>query len=197
MGPYNSLGAGGYYARIFLNVTGREPHGIIPLAQYDTIRNELVAELTAIPDIEGAPLPTQVFKPEEIYRTVKNIPPDLIVYFGNLLWRSVGSVGHNAIHTLENDTGPDDANHAQHGIFVLNNGVHTGEHHNLDIRDVAPTVLSLMNISIPADMQGRSIVASSTEATTTNAQPPIYEDDVYTEDEKKAIEDRLRSLGYL
>ena len=39
-------------------------------------------------------------------------PPDLFVYFGDLRWRSVGTVGTGQIHTFENDTGPDDANHA-------------------------------------------------------------------------------------
>ena len=46
------------------------------------------------------------------------MPPDLIVIFGDLYWRAVGSIGLNTLHTFENDTGPDDANHAQYGIFV-------------------------------------------------------------------------------
>jgi len=190
-------GAGGYYARIFLNVAGREPSGTIPPDQYDTIRNELVAKLTAIPDTEGTPLPNQIFKPEDVYQTVNNIPPDLIVYFGDLLWRSVGSVGHQAIHTLENDTGPDDANHAQQGIFILKNNEHTGQQHNLDIRDVAPTVLSLLNVPIPTDMQGRSLIEPAIQSASTEMQPAAAEGDVYTEEEKKAMEDRLKSLGYL
>jgi hypothetical protein len=27
-------------------------------------------------------------------------------------------VGYGAIHTFENDIGPDDANHARHGIYI-------------------------------------------------------------------------------
>ena len=191
-------GAGGYYARVFLNVKGREPNGTIEPTQYESVRNTLAKQLKTIPDPNDKPLPTQVFKPEEIYQTINNIPPDLIVYFGDLLWRSVGSVGHNAIHTLENDTGPDDANHAQHGICVFNNGQTQGYQHNLDIRDIAPTVLEMMNIPIPADMQGHSILgASKTDQKEPPSQPESSTDDVYTEDEKKALEDRLKSLGYL
>ena len=37
-----------------------------------------------IEDEEGKNIGTKVFKPEEIYKEVKNIPPDLIVYFGDL-----------------------------------------------------------------------------------------------------------------
>ena len=51
--------------------------------------------------------------------TVNGVAPDLIVYFGDLDWRSVGAVGLGSIHTFENDTGPDEANHDWHGIFML------------------------------------------------------------------------------
>ena len=39
--------------------------------------------------------------------------------FGDLLWRSVGQVGTGTVHVFENDTGPDDANHAHEGLYVL------------------------------------------------------------------------------
>lgn len=190
--------AGGYYARVFLNVKGREPHGLIDPLEYETVRNALAEKIKGIPDPDGNSIQTQVFKPEEIYQTVNNIPPDLIVYFGDLLWRSIGSVGHNDIHTLENDIGPDDANHAQHGIFVLHDNQHQGYQSNLDIRDVAPTVLTLMDIPIPSDMQGHSTLETTTTDQTTQTTPSdAPTDDVYSAEEKKALEDRLKSLGYL
>jgi predicted AlkP superfamily phosphohydrolase/phosphomutase len=34
-------GAGGYYARIFLNVKGREPEGTVAMADYEALRDEL------------------------------------------------------------------------------------------------------------------------------------------------------------
>ena len=43
----------------------------------------------------------------------------LMVCFGDLSWRSVGSFGHGGVYTFENDTGPDDANHAENGLFIL------------------------------------------------------------------------------
>ncbi len=190
-------GAGGYYARVFLNVAGREPRGIVPPEQCPFLCAELSKKIEGIPDDRGNPLPTQVFKPEDIYCTINNIPPDLIVYFGDLLWRSVGTVGHRAIHTLENDTGADDANHAQHGVFILRDGTHAGKRDNLDIRDVAPTILGLMDVPIPADMQGHALVDIPSPPASPEARPARAASDVYAEDEKRAIEDRLKSLGYL
>jgi predicted AlkP superfamily phosphohydrolase/phosphomutase len=149
-------GAGGYYGRLSINVAGREPEGVVPREEYESFRDRLVREFEAMPDHEGRPLGNRAFRPEEVYSTVNNIPPDLILYFGDLNWRSVGSVGLNQLYTFENDTGPDDANHEQHGIFILNSpSVSPGEAENLDIRDVAPTILALMGIPVPADMEGR------------------------------------------
>jgi predicted AlkP superfamily phosphohydrolase/phosphomutase len=156
-------GSGGYYARLFLNVKGREPDGIIAPTDYEKIRDELRERIAAITGPEGtgsASIGSVAYKPEEIYAQVNNIAPDLIVYFGNLSWRSVGSLGLNRIHTFENDTGPDDANHAQEGLYILYHPKARG--HGRDARrhlmDVAPTVLDLMGVPIPGDMQGRSFV---------------------------------------
>jgi len=111
-------GEGGYYGRIFLNVQGREPQGTVSPDEYDAVRRELARKLGALTDEEGKPLGTRALFPEEIYREVSGIPPDLIVYFGDLRWRSIGTVGRGVIHWHENDTGPDDANHAPHGVFI-------------------------------------------------------------------------------
>ncbi|MCH7579209.1 MAG: alkaline phosphatase family protein, partial [Chloroflexi bacterium] len=92
-------GEGGYYGRIFFNVQGREPEGIVPADEFASLRDELAIKLAAIPDEHGNALNTRVFKPEEIYREQRNVPPDLLTYFDDLRWRSVGSVGSGAIHT--------------------------------------------------------------------------------------------------
>ena len=153
-------GEGGYYARVFLNVQGREPQGVIPPADYDRVRDDLARKLTDIRGPQGEALGTLVFKPQDIYQQVNGIAPDLIVYWGNLAWRSVGSLGHPQVWTFENDTGPDDANHAQDGILIYHNprrNFEGRELHGLEIMDVAPTILRHFGLPIPADMQGRAI----------------------------------------
>ena len=161
-------GEGGYYARIFINVEGREPNGIVSAQDYDSIRDELKVQLEAIVDEKGHNIGTRVFKPEEVYRECRNIAPDLIVYFGNLFWRSVGSVGYNSIYTYENDTGPDDCNHAEMGMFILKSASNApvgassrsrqiGNVPAKSIYDIAPTVLDEFGIDIPEAMQGQPI----------------------------------------
>ncbi len=152
-------GEGGYHCRLFLNVKGREPRGTIERSRYDEVRERLKQELEGLTDDNGNHIGTRVFKPEEIYPVVKGIPPDLIVYFGNLGWRSVGSVGIGSIHTFENDTGPDEANHSQYGIFIMRapEMKARGRVSGLHVMDVAPTVLNLLGLGIPEDMEGKAI----------------------------------------
>ena len=90
--------------------------------------------------------------------------PDLIVYFGGLYWRSVGTVGGGKIHTFENDTGPDGANHAENGIFLFRsaNGDLPGGRRidGLRIIDIAPMILQLFGLPVPGDMEGRPLASA-------------------------------------
>ena len=150
---------GGYYARVFLNVHGREPRGVIPVTQYESFRDDMKCRLEGLSDPQGRPLHSLVFKPEQIYRYVRNVAPDLIVHFGGLYWRSIGSLGHAHLHVEENDTGPDTCNHAQFGAFILYApGLDLrGEYHGAHLLDVSPTLLDLAGYDIPPAMQGRSL----------------------------------------
>lgn len=150
-------GGGGYYGRVFLNVQGREPNGVIAPEEYEAVRDDLVRRLEALPDPAGRLIGTKVFKPQDIYRACRGVPPDLLVYFGDLYWRSVGSLGLGGIYTFENDTGPDDANHAQYGMFICRDprqrgvGNISGAH----ITDIGPTILHQLSLSVPEEMIGR------------------------------------------
>ena len=99
-------GDGGYYGRCFLNVKGREPQGIIEPSRYESVRDELIAKLEAQLGPDGRPLGTKVLKPDNVYPDVVGVAPDLIVYFADLEWRSVGTVGNPEVFTHENDTVP-------------------------------------------------------------------------------------------
>jgi predicted AlkP superfamily phosphohydrolase/phosphomutase len=148
---------GGYYGRVFLNIEGREPQGIIPRDAVPTVRDELAEHLRAIPDDQGRALNTTVYIPHETYHEVNRIAPDLMVYFGDLHWRVVGSVGYGRHYTLENDTGPDDANHAVEGMYLIvdpkQSGV--GRSDTYQLMDVASTALHLMGLHVPQDLRGR------------------------------------------
>jgi predicted AlkP superfamily phosphohydrolase/phosphomutase len=151
-------GEGGYYCRLFLNVAGREPEGTVPEADYESLRDELVERLEALPGPDG-PIGTRVHRPEDLWPTRRGIPPDLVVYFGDLAWRSNGSVGVGQYYTFENDTGPDDANHAMNGMCVMSGaGIARGRRDDLAIRDMAPTILELFGLPAAGAVAGEQRV---------------------------------------
>jgi predicted AlkP superfamily phosphohydrolase/phosphomutase len=181
---------GGYYARVFFNVQGREPQGTIPPAEYEKFQDEIKGLFEAMKDDKGQPMNSLVFKPKELYPNVRNVAPDLIVHFGGLYWRSIGTVGYPNIYVQENDTGPDACNHAQYGMFLLAapNCPIGGEHEGAKLLDIAPTLLDLAGYEIPESMQGRSLVAGMEKRTP---------GDESNDDHEKIIYDRLAGLGYV
>jgi predicted AlkP superfamily phosphohydrolase/phosphomutase len=181
---------GGYYARVFFNVQGREPQGTIAPADYEQFRDEMKARFESLVDDKGQPLNSLVFKPNEIYRNLRNVAPDLIVHFGGLSWRSIGTVGYPGLYVQENDTGPDACNHAQFGMFVLSapNSPLSSVYEGARLLDIAPTLLDLGGYDIPESMQGRSLVEGMEKKKT---------DTMGDAGAEQIIHDRLAGLGYV
>ncbi|MCA1960566.1 MAG: alkaline phosphatase family protein [Desulfomonile sp.] len=159
-GKTRAWGEGGYYARIFLNVAGRETEGTISHGARESVRQLLREKLESLHGLDGRPMGNQIFFPENIYRHVRGIAPDLIVFLGGLDYRSVGAVGLDGVFRGENDTGPDDANHDMTGLFVA--GIKGrplpeppgGRRFDASIYDIAPTVLKAFGLSVPTGMIG-------------------------------------------
>lgn len=147
---------GGYYARVYLNVEGREPAGIIPPEHYESTLSEIASAIQHIQGPHGEPMNTRVFRPQDIYRDHRGDPPDLMVYFDNLAWRAGGTLGWDNVFLPDNDTGPDDAVHSQYGCFVLRRPGHTKSErrYGLSIYDVAPTIMDIFGLEIPREMEG-------------------------------------------
>ena len=183
---------GGYYARVFFNVAGREPQGVVPQSEYAAFRDELRARFAALRDDQGNPLGARAFVPQEIYRRVENVAPDLVVHFGDLYWRSIGSVGHPRLYLQENDTGPDGCNHALYGSLILAGPGNPlqGEFTGARLLDVAPTLLRLAGYDIAPSMQGADLAAGLAQDPATTP-PPLSEEDEGT------IRERLSGLGYI
>jgi predicted AlkP superfamily phosphohydrolase/phosphomutase len=142
---------GGYYGRVFLNVEGREPTGTVPAAEHEDTADRIARMLEALTDETGAPMRNRVLRPHEIYPEVNGVAPDLMVYFGDLRRRALATLGGGEdLHTTENDTGPDHANHGDTGVFLLaGTGASPGPRPGLSLYDVAPTLESLLGVESP------------------------------------------------
>jgi len=154
-------GAGGYYARLFLNERGREPQGTVAPSERTALIERLRADLDQVRTPNGELLGVRLFAPQETYREVHGDPPDLMAYFGETRWRSAGSVGHGRLFLDENDTGPDDAVHSFDGIIAYFDPQHP-QKRDLGVQailDVAPTLYRLMHAPAPDYLQGHPIAA--------------------------------------
>ncbi len=146
-------GEGGYYSRIFFNVEGREREGIVSPDRLESEVNALVATMKDA----LSPIAVSAERPVDLYRTVRGVPPELMVVFGDLAYRASSSVGPGPIVSARDERGDDGANHDWDGIFIAAGaGIEArGELSGVSIYDVGKTVLSLFSIEAPADWLGR------------------------------------------
>jgi len=146
---------GAYYASVFLNVKGRDPEGCVgPGKEYEKLKKELVAKLKKIPDDIGNKINTKIY-----YIPEGENAPDFLVYFDDLHWGINSMVKNGKLYSWSTEKGPDDAVHSQTGFFVIS-GKDVKKRGNLglkDIRDITPTILKMMGIPIPKDMEGKPI----------------------------------------
>ncbi|WP_322923418.1 alkaline phosphatase family protein [Paenibacillus campi] len=152
---------GGYYARIFINVEGREAQGSVKADEYESVITKLTEHIQGITDHKGRQMNNKVFRPQDLYRESSGDPPDLMVYFDDLSWRSAGTLGWDDLYLFENDLGPDDAVHAKEGCFVLyrpDTPINNQKLEGKTIYDIAPTLLDLFEIEPAHNMEGISIV---------------------------------------
>ncbi len=194
---------------IRINLKGREPGGIVePGVEYEALRDQLIDELHGLRDVEtGEKLVEEVFKREEIYfgDFVHNAP-DLLVEMreGYVLQEGFGK---ELIMPARQSGAFRSGDHRRHGvIFARGCGVRRGAvMESAHIADVAPTILYLMGLPVPADMDGK-VLTEVFEGEYLSKHPIHYgratadyagTDYEFSRDDAEELEERLRGLGYL
>lgn len=174
--------AHGYGGQIYLNIQGRDPQGCVPPSEVDAVLGELEQRLQELHGPEGERLQVEAVRRQDIYSGpyVDNCP-DLFVQCENLRYTTSDLLGHSAMVTPVKELGPDDAAHAPAGFFAMAGpGVpHLGRFAATHLLDVAPTVLDLLGVPVPPDLDGR----------------PIHKvEHVYSDEEEAELTSRLRAL---
>jgi predicted AlkP superfamily phosphohydrolase/phosphomutase len=204
---------------VWINLKGREPEGIVePGAEYETLRDEIAQRLLELRDpVTGSPLVARVYKREELYDgPFLDLVPDLLVVWASEPYSPLtlhGSLSRRRqpVEVLDADqlarfTRPN-GSHRLNGVCML-----WGEHvvpgtriEQANLEDLAPTILYLMGIPIPSDMDGR-VLDEAIDPRHGARHPVQYSDDGldvtdeqdgYGADEEKQVLDRLSSLGYI
>lgn len=195
-----------------VNLKGREPHGIVePGEEFETLRDEVAAALLKWRDPKsGVRFVADVKRREEVY-TGPHLAEaaDLLVYWNDVpeLYEIRGAGGRDQNYGVRFD--PDvNGGHRPNGVLIAHGpGIKSGcDIHEAQIWDVAPTVLYLMGLPIPKDMDGVLLRGMFTErvlaqyppeyAEPEHAASPVPETRFDNEDEE-LLKERLRGLGYI
>jgi predicted AlkP superfamily phosphohydrolase/phosphomutase len=139
--------------RVFINLRGREAEGSVSPEEYPALREELRAALLALADDEGNKVIKDVFAKEEIYTGAGlKAAADLVVNPVNG-FDVKGAFGKRAL----TGKGPIVGMHTYDDAMLFVKG-QTLEAEGASVKDVAPTILKLMEIEQPSDMDGRPLV---------------------------------------
>jgi predicted AlkP superfamily phosphohydrolase/phosphomutase len=211
-----------YFPFLRVNLRGRQPRGIVqPGRHYEQLCERLTCALQGWQHpVTGDPIVERVYRREEAYSgPFTGEAPDLVVKWA--LYR-----GYNYVFRLSSKAAKGqwiqqfDARRADHGryfnhksgshrddgVFVASGpGIKTAA--TIDgarIIDLAPTILHLLDVSSPIDMDGKVLEAifeqapvlasRETVAAPTGSSAP---DAVYSAEDEHKIAERLQSLGYV
>jgi predicted AlkP superfamily phosphohydrolase/phosphomutase len=211
--------------RIFINKTGRFPHGWIrPGAEYEKVMRTITEGLSALRDPEtGEPVVARIYRPEELYSgPLLHEAADLIVTWRDDLYITRKGYGPEIDadpHRFIDDnirTGivgelmavPQTGTHRRDGVFMLTGPlIRSGQDlGRASILDLMPTLLHLMGLPVPGDVDGQVLTEALAPArqapdevqySAIHTAPPDTPPVVHSMEADTSVEERLRRLGYI
>jgi predicted AlkP superfamily phosphohydrolase/phosphomutase len=201
----------GNYGQIYVNLKGREPEGSVnPGQEYEDVLGELEEELCALVDEEsGKSVVERVFRPGDIYRgRYVERAPDLMFVTNDMEYKALGLSDFSSPEVLVPVYGCT-GNHRMDGILALQGLGAIQEGKTIDgarIEDLTPTILHLLGIPVPRDMDGR-VLESAFTPDFVSEHPVRYADGgesdaglegrAYSPEEEEELARTLRGLGYV
>ena len=196
----------GHVGQIYINLQGREPYGSVTPDRYAAARQQVIDALnTLIDPATGQPLVDRIIPREEAaHGPYADQGADLHLIldgYKTIAFPLFATDGRVLTPQIRGDSGC----HRLHGIFIGSGAAFaTGAAvNNARIIDLAPTILHILDVPVPEDMDGRVLAealtpelrgkAAQVGAAATTSTAPVD----FTAEEQAEVEDRLRALGYL
>jgi predicted AlkP superfamily phosphohydrolase/phosphomutase len=193
---------------IYVNLQGREPEGIVPEADYESVRDEIIERFQALVDPDdGKPVVDVVYKREEVMEGPQAAgAPDLFPVCRAYSYEL--SDGLYSPSILDDYTSLPRGFHQMDGIFgIAGPGIEPQLGLAASLYDIAPTALYLAGLKVPK-VDGR-VLTDFLPASLTEARPVEIEAmdlpnagagaeaSPYSAEDEALIEESLRNLGYL
>ncbi|UCE60791.1 MAG: alkaline phosphatase family protein [Phycisphaerales bacterium] len=197
---------------LYLNLQGRQPGGVVDPAEYEPLRDELRERFlgsecrTVDPWGKSIQLFTEVHRTEELYGCSRDDQPwlpDLLLTPHESLAVIRKIRGSNPVRWLSYRRL--EGTHRSDGILIATGpGIARSSSVSADMVDCAPTILAMLGLRIPRDMEGQVITgmferrpAIETESVESEDSGPATGEEVYSPEEQQTVIDRLMDLGYL
>ncbi|MEM3208058.1 MAG: alkaline phosphatase family protein [Halobacteria archaeon] len=183
----------GYGGQVYLNRKGREPRGTVRDEDAEEVLARVEAGLWLMRDPEAPrPLVTEVHRGRDIYSGPRaRDGPDLLFLTEEMATVGFGRFEFASSRPLARPFGIR-SSHSMEGVVALAGpGIGRGSV-AADLRDCAPTILRLLGLGVPGEMEGRPLAGEGDAAPPAPAAPaPVAQAD------HPAVLERLRRLGYL
>lgn len=144
---------------IYINLVGREPFGIVSNDEYEELREFIIKEISTLSDGENCKIVKRAFKREEMFpgSYTSNIPDILFEVNEDFLIDENVSYGMDITSEAPEHKS---SSHDENGIIIIHGkNVKSGnEILDANIIDLAPTILSMHDVPVPGDMQGKALV---------------------------------------
>jgi predicted AlkP superfamily phosphohydrolase/phosphomutase len=220
-----------YFPVLRINLKGRQPHGIVePGKHYEEVRDRLIGELEAWRHPKtGARIVEKAYRREEVYsgpclEQAADVIPKWALHQGysyafKMSSRSPGMVWIEQVDPQRPENQQfftsKSGTHRDDGIFLAQGpGIQAGRTvEEARIIDLAPTILHLLDVPVPADMDGCVLEEILTEVGAEEAAawafpagphrtegdwcPPTEDKEVYSAEDEARIAARLAQLGYV
>jgi predicted AlkP superfamily phosphohydrolase/phosphomutase len=194
--------------QIIINLKGREPRGIVsPDREYRLLRDELVKKLKNLYDPQNDRyVKGQVYTREESYQGEFSFNAPDITYLPQAEQYQAGNIMAFGSNTPFVDLPFFQASHTMDGIFMAQGPpIKKGEAvQDATIMDLAPTILYLMGLKVPNDMDGKVLTEIIDNDYLKNHPVEYYTPkkdakrttgDASSKEREEIIE-KLKSLGY-
>jgi predicted AlkP superfamily phosphohydrolase/phosphomutase len=150
--------AQGNFGQIFINLKGRQAVGCVEPGDLRSVRRDIKAGLMELSHPEsGGQLVEHVYEAEELYHGPHaHLAPDLTVVLNDWRLRTIGLYDFTTNQVISPAFGPT-GDHRMEGVLIATGpGILPGSSpEGANLLDIAPTVLHLLEVPIPDDMDGR------------------------------------------
>jgi len=186
---------------LYINLEGREPEGCVPLANYGSLRAEVIHRLSEAQTPDGRRLFRRVWRIEELYPQAKpdDHHPDILLEPAD--WRDHMITGYPSDPVVRPIPARTEyGTHTPDGTVALagpriRHGARLG---TINIVDAMPTLLAAWGLPVPAETDGRVVEDAFVTPPVVQSEPSGPEAErIAARAGGTNVLDRLRALGYV